>query len=398
MLHVSHQAFHRRMFLAAGGLSLMRFGLSAPCSVLAAEAAEHEQGLQVRDIQRVTVRVPYRPVPRRAMDRELPHWRYAEVFQVRLRSGMIGFGETLLYYTWGVSEDDDVARVIGRNAAAVMWDDTLGAGLQMALFDAVGKSLDVPVHRLLGSQVHETTPVSWWNIDMPAEDMAAECREAHRSGYTAYKTKGRPWFDVWKQVATVAQAVPESFQVDLDFKDTLFDADRAIPIHTENPRQCGRWVATMVQGAQQRPQNGLRPVAVRMPRTGSLQVNTLTGFFLTLVVLPLRTRLSMQLEILALRHQLAVYQQSGVRPRIKPVDRLLWAWLSKVWSDWRNATNRHRVAAKTLPRALGAHKRADEVRPALNCPGGETAHPQDVPGQSVLGIASYSRGTAEAGD
>ena len=54
-------------------------------------------------------------------------------------------------------------------------------------------------------------------------------------------------------------------------------------------------------------------------------MNTLTGFFLTLFVLPLRTRLSMQLEILALRHQLAVCQQSGVGPRIKPVDRLLWA-------------------------------------------------------------------------
>ena len=93
----------------------------------------------------------------------------------------------------------------------------------------------------------------------------------------------------------------------------------------------------MVQGAQQRPQNGLRPVAVRMLRTGSLQVNTLTRFFLTLVVLPLRTRLSMQLEILALRHQLAVYQQSGVRARIKPVDRLFRAWLCRIWSGWQDA-------------------------------------------------------------
>jgi len=105
-----------------------------------------------------------------------------------------------------------------------------------------------------------------------------------------------------------------------------------------------------MQGAQQRPasasgrfpppqllpQNGLRPGAVWTLRTGSLQVNTLTGFFLTLIVLPLRTRLSMQLGILALRHQLAVYQQSGVRPRIKPVDRLFCAWLSKVWSGWRD--------------------------------------------------------------
>jgi len=47
----------------------------------------------------------------------------------------------------------------------------------------------------------------------------------------------------------------------------------------------------MVQGAQQLPQNGLRPVAALTPTTGSLQVNPLARLFLTLVVLPLRTRL-----------------------------------------------------------------------------------------------------------
>lgn len=250
MLNASYQGIDRRAFLAAGGLALVRCSATGPSTVLAAEALEDRHGLQVSNVQRVTVRVPYRPVPRRAMDRELPHWRYAEVFRVHLRSGAVGYGETLLYYTWGVSDDDDVNRVEGKNAAAVMWDDTLGAGLQMALFDAVGKSLDVPIHRLLGSQVHDTTPLSWWNIDMPAEDMATECREAHRSGYTAYKTKGRPWFDVWKQVATVAQAVPESFKLDLDFNDTLLDADRAIPILTELERfpQVGIYESPIPQG------------------------------------------------------------------------------------------------------------------------------------------------------
>ena len=41
-----------------------------------------------------------------------------------------------------------------------------------------------------------------------------------------------------------------------------------------------------------------------------------------------RSRQAMQMEILALRHQLAVYQRTGARPRPKPADRLLWSWLS----------------------------------------------------------------------
>jgi putative transposase len=45
----------------------------------------------------------------------------------------------------------------------------------------------------------------------------------------------------------------------------------------------------------------------------------------------------MQLEILALRHQVAVYQRSVPRPCIQPTDRLLWAWLARLWAGWQNA-------------------------------------------------------------
>jgi len=50
-----------------------------------------------------------------------------------------------------------------------------------------------------------------------------------------------------------------------------------------------------------------------------------------------RSRTALQLEILALRHQLAVYQRCSTRPRTKVADRLLWAWLSRTWVGWRNA-------------------------------------------------------------
>ena len=48
-----------------------------------------------------------------------------------------------------------------------------------------------------------------------------------------------------------------------------------------------------------------------------------------------RQRTALQLEILALRHQLGVLQRSVKRPKLTAADRFLWAWLSAVWEDWR---------------------------------------------------------------
>jgi putative transposase len=45
----------------------------------------------------------------------------------------------------------------------------------------------------------------------------------------------------------------------------------------------------------------------------------------------------MQIEILALRHQLAVLQQRKKRVRLKAADRLLWVIISGFWKQWRSA-------------------------------------------------------------
>jgi putative transposase len=50
-----------------------------------------------------------------------------------------------------------------------------------------------------------------------------------------------------------------------------------------------------------------------------------------------KSRAALQLENLALRHQLGVLQRSVKRPKLTPADRLLWAWLCAVWSGWRSA-------------------------------------------------------------
>ena len=51
-----------------------------------------------------------------------------------------------------------------------------------------------------------------------------------------------------------------------------------------------------------------------------------------------RSRAVLELENLALRHQIGVLQRTArKRPRLTPADRLLWVGLSRIWSDWRSA-------------------------------------------------------------
>ncbi|MEM7015560.1 MAG: enolase C-terminal domain-like protein, partial [Verrucomicrobiota bacterium] len=225
----------RRHFLRTAGLAAAG---ALTTNTLIAQSQQAARGtsskhFEVRDVKRTTINLPFRETPARSMNKEIPHWVYKEIIEVTLASGKTGIGETTLFYTYRADDSDNVARIKGRNAIEVMWDDELGAGLQMALFDAAARTIEAPVHALLGRQYHQTTPLSWWNIDTPAADMAAECKLAYESGYLAYKTKGRPWFDIHEQMRQSAAAVPEAFKIDMDFNATLLDAERAIPILRE---------------------------------------------------------------------------------------------------------------------------------------------------------------------
>src|SRR5690348_12610420 len=163
--------------------------LGGGAALSGAPAVKTPLDLTVKKVDSTWVNVPFRPVPARNLVRELPHWTIFVIYKVTLACGVTGFGETMQYYTWGTVSDDAIARVTNRNAADFLWDDSVGAGLQQALFDAVGKANGVPIHRLLGHRVRERPFISWWAIDMPASDWILECKDAVANGYTAFKTK-----------------------------------------------------------------------------------------------------------------------------------------------------------------------------------------------------------------
>ena len=186
----------------------------------------------VESVERIPVEVPFREVPGRNLKAQA-NWRFFEIVEVTLDSGHRGYGEAMLGYWSAGLEDEAVERVIGANPFERMWDGSLGWALQTALFDAVGRATGVPIHRLLGDQVHERTPLAWWCIDMPPADWVHEAELALERGYTDLKVKGRPWFDIREQIDRLAETVPASFAIDVDFNDTLLDADRAIPVLRE---------------------------------------------------------------------------------------------------------------------------------------------------------------------
>src|SRR5215470_11952736 len=52
----------------------------------------------------------------------------------------------------------------------------------------------------------------------------------------------------------------------------------------------------------------------------------------------LRPRTALQLENMALRHQIGVLRRSAAkRPKLTSGDRLFWICLSRLWRDWRSA-------------------------------------------------------------
>ena len=44
-----------------------------------------------------------------------------------------------------------------------------------------------------------------------------------------------------------------------------------------------------------------------------------------------RSRMGLQLEIVALRHRLAVYKRSRRWPPLRLSDRIFWAWMARHW-------------------------------------------------------------------
>ncbi len=184
--------------------------------------------MKITDIELTYLDVPFTPHTNEQMQYWLPHWHIVQICKLTLDNGVVGWGETIPNYTWARVPDDIGEQIVGREAGDLLWEDGLGAGVQIALFDAVGKSLNTPAYRLLGTKVREWCPLSWWAMDMPPKDWARQCADAAEQGYMSSKLKARTWYDLHAAIEAIINDVPSQFKLDLDFNATLANAANAV--------------------------------------------------------------------------------------------------------------------------------------------------------------------------
>ncbi|MYI93078.1 enolase [Candidatus Poribacteria bacterium] len=181
--------------------------------------------LSIKHIETISLNIPfYCERVSQHMHRAATHGERVYVYRTELSNGVIGYGENLY------DESGNIERLTGQNPFACMNDDGVGFGIQMSLYDAVGKTVGVSVSELIGPKVRDKCPISWWDIDMPPEDWVAEVQESVKRGYTSAKLKARPWRDIFAQVEAVGDAVPSEYKLDIDFNGFLRTADNAIPV------------------------------------------------------------------------------------------------------------------------------------------------------------------------
>ncbi len=183
--------------------------------------------MKITSVERIPVDAGFVSSAAPYMRRKVVDWSIVEVCKVTTDSGLVGWGETIPHYTWGQVTDAAVERVIGRNPADLLWDDSLGAGLQQAMFDLAGQALGVPAYRLVGRKVRDWCPIAWWCWDMPTDAWVRQTQDALTAGYTSFKLKARPWQDLRAAMQALSGATPDHCAFDLDFNSFLVSTGRA---------------------------------------------------------------------------------------------------------------------------------------------------------------------------
>jgi L-alanine-DL-glutamate epimerase-like enolase superfamily enzyme len=174
--------------------------------------------MKIKHVETLTLDIPfYARRVTRAMQRAQTHSERMQVCRIETDNGIVGYGDG----------SGGAEALKGRNPYALLNDSSLGMGAHIAVLDVVGQDAGVPVHALLGTQVRKRCPISWWDIDMPPQDWAAEARESLKRGYTSFKMKARPWRDIVQQIETVGKVVPHDYKFDVDFNGFLLNQPRA---------------------------------------------------------------------------------------------------------------------------------------------------------------------------
>ena len=132
--------------------------------------------------------------------------------RVTTDNGIVGYGSN----EEGKPIDDaQIEAVVDRNPFDFL-HNTFNSALGMALYDAMGKYLEVPAYRLMGQKLRDAAPVAAWTRPCPPDVVAQEVRRAADQGYRIFKMHSDPRYDVVEQTKAAQDVAPEGFRLHWD--------------------------------------------------------------------------------------------------------------------------------------------------------------------------------------
>ncbi|MBT4096832.1 MAG: hypothetical protein HOM68_14450 [Gemmatimonadetes bacterium] len=152
------------------------------------------------------------------------------IYRVRADNGLVGYGDHRLVGPTRAS----LQPLIGCDPFEFI-NNNFDPGLGGALYDLMGKSLDVPAYQLMGPKIRDAVSVAAWTPRASAEDFGREAGRSVEEGYRVMKMHTAPFFDVLEQTRAAEAIAPAHFRLhfDLNGNRTLATALQLVR-HFEN--------------------------------------------------------------------------------------------------------------------------------------------------------------------
>lgn len=141
-----------------------------------------------------------------------PNWNLRTVFKVKTDNGLVGYGD----YRCPPPNASITAPLIGRSPFDFIGND-FNPGLGAALYDVMGKYLEIPAYRLMGQKVRHWVSVAAWTKPASPDKLREEVSRAVAEGYTIMKMHSCEYYDIFEQNRAVAEVAPDGFLMHYDF-------------------------------------------------------------------------------------------------------------------------------------------------------------------------------------
>jgi len=141
-----------------------------------------------------------------------PHAELRHVFRVRADNGLVGYGE----WRWAPPPRASLDALVGHSPFDFLQND-FHLGLGAALYDLMGRYLEIPAWKLMGAKVRDAVAVAAWTKESSPDRLRAEVARAAAEGYTVLKMHTCAYFDLFEQNRAAEEVAPPGFRMHYDF-------------------------------------------------------------------------------------------------------------------------------------------------------------------------------------